>query len=93
MDTDAVLSNLRFSQSHRFLALQTIDVLVSAVRRACNGHLRPKGWRGLGRLMPSPEHRGHAVRFLALEDLEDQDVAYSDVVRLWDKEAKRMIVS
>ena len=92
MDIDAMLADLKFCNSERFAGVQAVDMLASAVRRACNGTIQPKGWKGIGRLMPRPERGTHAVRFLELEDSEPRDVSYAKYVREWDRETKRMIV-
>jgi hypothetical protein len=92
VNIDAFLEDLRFCGSHTLTGLQAVDFLASAVRRACNGHLERSGWKGIGRLMPTPERNAHAVRFVALEAFEDRDVPYAAVVREWDRETKRMIL-
>jgi hypothetical protein len=92
IDMDALLADLKFCQSHLLTGLQTVDILASAIRRACNGTLRPAGWRDLGRLMPTPKRGTHAVRLLALEPLEDRDLPYDGVIKTWNREGRRVIV-
>jgi hypothetical protein len=93
VDIEELLADLRFCSSARYTGLQAVDMLASAVRRACNGSLETKGWKGLGRLMPRPRRGTHAIRFLALEDVGDPEVSYADVVRQCDLETKRMILA
>jgi hypothetical protein len=93
MDTDAILADLKFCPSHRVTGIQAVDMLASAVRRACNGTLQAKGWKGLGRLMPRPQRGAQSIRFVALEDFDDQDLSYASVIRSWDRETKRMIIA
>jgi hypothetical protein len=92
MDFEAVLADLKFCSSKRLTGIQAVDMLASAVRRACNGDLRPQGWRGLGRLMPRAQRGTNAVQFLALEDFDGQDLPYTSIVKEWDRETKRTII-
>lgn len=89
---NALLADLKFCRSHLLTGLQIVDILAAAIRRACNGTLRPAGWKGLGRLMPTPKRGTSAVRLLALEDLEDRDLPYARVIKTWDREGRRVIV-
>ena len=92
VDIDAILADLRFYQSHRSTGIQAVDVLASTICRACNGHLKRTGWKGIGRMMPRPPRAGHAVHLVALEDLPDTDLPYEDFIHEVDAETKRMIV-
>jgi hypothetical protein len=92
-DIDAILSDLTFCQSHRSTGVQAVDMLVSTISRACNGHLQPAGWKGIGRLMPRPERGRTAVDLIALEDFPGADEPYADFVHAVDGETKRMVVS
>jgi hypothetical protein len=92
MDINAILADLKFRSSKHVTGIQAVDMLASAVRRACNGTLQAKGWKGLGRLMPRPERGSQSIRFVALEDFDDRALSYSDVIHSWDRETKRMII-
>jgi hypothetical protein len=91
-DIEAILSDLRFCQSDRSTGVQAVDVLVSTISRACNGHLQRGGWKGIGRLMPRPERGRNAVHLIALEDFPAADEPYADFVHEVDSETKRMVV-
>jgi hypothetical protein len=90
VDIDSVMGDLRFVASHRLTGIQLVDVLASAVRRACNGTLQRAGWQGLGRLMPQAERGRDCVRFAALEDCPNPKSSYDQAVKSWTREAKRM---
>jgi hypothetical protein len=85
--------DLRFAPSNRYTGLQMVDFLASAVRRACNGTLRPEGWKGVGRLMPKAESGENCLRFISLEDFQSKStkLPYNDFVRSCDKECKQML--
>jgi hypothetical protein len=92
VDMNALLSDLKFCPSHRSQGIQIVDMLASAVRRACNGSLQAAGWKGLGRLMPAPPQGRNCVRFLALEDSRPGVFPYDHVVETWSRDVRRMIV-
>jgi hypothetical protein len=91
IDIDALLSDLRFCASHRVTGIQMVDMLGAAIRRACNDRLQPAGWKGLGRLMPSPRRGEDCVPFIALEDVRDDALPYSRIIKGWNRETRQMI--
>jgi hypothetical protein len=92
VEMNALLADLKFCRSHLLTGLQIVDMLAAAIRRACNGTLQPAGWKELGRLMPKPKRGANSVRLLALQDLEDRALPYAQVLKTWDREARRVIV-
>jgi len=92
VDTNALLADLRFCPSHRQTGIQIVDMLGSAIRRACNGTLKPAGWEGLGRLMPAPAKGTNCVRLVALEEVSGEQLPYAAVLLKWDRDTRRMIV-
>jgi hypothetical protein len=89
---NALLANLKFCPSHLHTGIQIADMLVAAIRRACNGTLQPAGWESLGRLMPTPAKGTNCVRLLSLEDVSDENLPYAAVLLKWDRNTRRMIV-
>jgi hypothetical protein len=92
VDIQSFLGNLAFCRSDRSTGVQAVDLLASAVCRACNGHLQVRGWKGLGRLMPTPPRGDNSVHFIALEDVAEAEVPYADVVHALNRETKSIIV-
>jgi hypothetical protein len=101
VDIEMILkSDLRFSGSHRYSGLQLADVVATSIRRACNGTLQRSGWGEIGRLMlqrGKDERSGRNVlRLISLAELPrsaGRDLPYREVVRTFDRDAKRMITS
>lgn len=91
VDIDALMRDLKFARSHTSTGIQAVDMLAAAIRRACNGTLGEKGWKGLGRLMPTPERGAECVRFVALEDIQEPDVPYARTLHAWRRETRRMV--
>jgi hypothetical protein len=92
LDIDALLGDLKFCDSRQSTGVQLVDILAAGVRRACNGALQKAGWKGLGRLMPSPERGENCVRFLALENVvAPSSFPYQEVVSRWNRDTKSML--
>jgi len=92
VDIDALLADLKFSASHRLAGIQIVDMLGAAIRRACNGMLQERGWKGLGRLMATPRRGEDCVRFVTLEDASCEGLPYSPIVKSWNRETRRLIL-
>jgi hypothetical protein len=92
INLDLVLGDLKFSASHRLTGIQIVDTLAAAVRRACNGTLQRTGWKGLGRLMPTPARDLDCIQFVALEDISYDGLPYSGIIKAWNLETKRLII-
>jgi hypothetical protein len=61
VDTD-----MAFAGSHTSPGLQLVDIATSALRRACQGTLKARGWRGLGNLTVRGLDDGEPVAFIKL---------------------------
>jgi Protein of unknown function (DUF3800) len=93
IDMNALLKDLKFSDSAHLTGLQIVDVVASVIRRACNGTLQRSGWKGVGRLMPVGERGKHSIHFASLKELPGRHtVPYFDFVTECDREAKPMVV-
>jgi hypothetical protein len=92
IDMNAILADLRFCRSHLLTGLQVVDMLASAIRRACNGTLQRSGWKELGRLMPRPRRGTESVRLLTLEDFDYPNLPYVETLRIWARDGRRVIV-
>lgn len=90
---EVVTDDLRFSRSDRYTGLQIVDMVVSAITRACNGTLQRRGWEGVGRLMVQAEREKQTLRFLALQPPPParEGARYLDVVNSCDEHCKRML--
>ena len=64
-----VLADIHFLDSASSLGLQLVDVLASCFLRASNGHLRPEGWRSLGRAIVRDPRTDLALEIRALSDV------------------------
>jgi len=60
--------HLAFENSSFSRGLQLADILASAFRRGCNGHLNRRGWRNLGRLMIQDVRTKQPIYFGVLSD-------------------------
>jgi hypothetical protein len=67
LNINAIFDDISFVDSASNRDVQLADVLTNAFRRACNGRLRRRGWRNIGRLMLK-RHSGYkrAVQLSAL---------------------------
>jgi hypothetical protein len=88
--------SLQFLDSRQVPGLQIVDVLANAFRRACNGNLKRRGWRNIGRLMfPNPRN-GRVIELVALSTEAAKrcplgDVSYATVLAEIARKAKKLV--
>lgn len=83
-----------FEDSKQSLGLQLVDVIANAVRRACNGKLRRKGWKNLGSLIVS--RKGYPIDIVYLttepkilgQGMVDRGCPYANVILELQQKAK-----
>ena len=67
-DARKLVADVAFEDSRSAAGLQLVDVLANVFRRACNGRLRERGWRNLGRLMVKNFRTRRAIQCVMLTD-------------------------
>lgn len=84
--------NMHFRDSKSSLGLQAVDILVTSIRRACQGTLQKKGWRGIGKLIPRDVRSRDAIRLLGLGTVSVSGrLPYSDVFTYINRTAKEVL--
>lgn len=100
MDIREILTdNLKFHASERYTGLQLVDIVASAIRRACNQTLQSQGWEGVCKLMVNSARRKNersknSLRFMLLRKIHlppGYALPYEDVIRKCDRDCKRML--
>lgn len=85
-----------FEDSRRSLGLQLADIIANAMRRACNGNLRRRGWKNLGSLIVSRKGKPIDIVYLTTNSsilrrgMVDRGCPYADVIQEFQQKAKSM---
>ena len=86
--------DVKFANSRKYIGLQLVDILASAVRRACQGHLQFEGWQNLGKLMVQNADKNSPLHYVALHEfsIDPKRLKYNEVFRHCYKTCKAMLV-
>lgn len=88
-----IMKNTTLENSKNSLGLQLADIIITTVRRACNGNLQKKGWNNLGKL--TIQRSVEEVSTFDLVTLSNASIAtrqYFDFIKTIDAKSKRMLV-
>jgi hypothetical protein len=91
---EILTDDLKFHASERYTGLQLVDIVASAIRRACNQTLQRPGWEGVCRLIVQRERSKNSLRFISLRELDlppGYALPYEDVIKKCDLDCKQML--
>ncbi len=93
-DLKKIMKELRFKNSEECLGLQLIDILVTTIRRACDGNLQEEGWSDIGALTLQPR-KGTLNSFVltSLTPIKDvKEKPYFRFMQMSGKKSKQLLV-
>lgn len=91
IDIKGILNeDLIFGDSARFTGLQMVDIIASAITRACNNTLQEQGWKDVGRLILKGRSQ-YSVSMHSLHSLDPRaSYPYQEILKTINANSKRM---
>ena len=90
-----IQESMKFQNSEKNIGLRIVDIIVNAIRRACHGNLRLKGWCDIGKLMVQNAVGKNSMKMIVFSNNKSGsiklNVPYKHIIKRFDKESKPML--